>query len=189
MDSIKCVVVGDSSAGKTSLLTAYTTKSPAPAQVPVLLADGAATVTLDRPDGKQYVLGLWDTTAEQGYTRLTPVWYPQTDVFLVCFAINSYVSFDNVVERWIPRARHIVPHARCLVVGTKTDLRGCDGGSRAAGLVTGKQVRKRVMSRGLEYVECSARTLDNVEAVFERAVSLALSPPVPVTKKSRCLIL
>ena len=47
-------------------------------------------------DNKPISLGLWDTAGQEDYDRLRPLSYPQTDVFLICFAIVSPPSFDNV---------------------------------------------------------------------------------------------
>ena len=51
-------------------------------------------------DGKPIQLGLWDTTNGRSgfdYVRLRPLGYPQTNVFLVLFAIYS---------KWIPEMSH-----------------------------------------------------------------------------------
>ena len=42
-------------------------------------------------DGKTIYLGLWDTAGQEGYDRLRPLSYPQTDVFLIAFAIVRFV--------------------------------------------------------------------------------------------------
>ena len=36
---------------------------------------------------------------QEDYDRLRPLSYPQTDVFLVCFAVISPSSFENVKEK------------------------------------------------------------------------------------------
>lgn len=43
-----------------------------------------------------YTLGLFDTAGQEDYDRLRPLSYPQTDVFLICFSVNSPASFENV---------------------------------------------------------------------------------------------
>ena len=47
-------------------------------------------------------LGLWDTAGQEDYDRLRPLSYPQTDVFLCCFAVVSPDSYNNVKDKWIP---------------------------------------------------------------------------------------
>lgn len=53
--------------------------------------------------------------------------YPQTDIFLVCFAVNNTNSFQNARDLWVPEVRHFCPDALILLVGTKMDKRDVDG--------------------------------------------------------------
>lgn len=50
-------------------------------------------------DGKQVELALWDTAGQEDYDRLRPLSYPDTDVVLICFAIDSPDSLENVEEK------------------------------------------------------------------------------------------
>lgn len=49
-------------------------------------------------DGKQVELALWDTAGQEDYDRLRPLSYPDTDVILMCFAIDSPDSLENIPE-------------------------------------------------------------------------------------------
>ena len=92
MQGIKCVVVGDSTVGKTCLLESYTSgayKEPYPKMCH--LEPRAVNVIVDE---RQVNLGLWDTAAQEDYDRLRPLSYPQTHVFLVCFSVVDPSSFD-----------------------------------------------------------------------------------------------
>ena len=44
-------------------------------------------------------------------------------MFLVCFAITSPTSFDNVTSKWIPEVTHHCPDTPIILVGTKADMR------------------------------------------------------------------
>ena len=50
-------------------------------------------------DGKHVELALWDTAGQEDYDRLRPLSYPDSHVILVCFAIDSPDSLDNVQEK------------------------------------------------------------------------------------------
>ena len=43
-------------------------------------------------DGKNAVLGVWDTEGQEDYNRLRPLTYPQTDVFILCFSLTNHES-------------------------------------------------------------------------------------------------
>lgn len=50
-------------------------------------------------------LALWDTAGQEDYDRLRPLSYPDTDVILMCFSIDSPDSLgrdQGVRETWAP---------------------------------------------------------------------------------------
>lgn len=74
--------------------------------------------------GKQQIeLSLWDTAGQEDYDRLRPLSYPESDVVLMCFAVDTHSSLDNLTEKWHPELAHFLPDAPKIVVGLKTDLR------------------------------------------------------------------
>lgn len=44
----------------------------------------------------QVELALWDTAGQEDYDRLRPLSYPDTDVILMCFSIDSPDSLGEV---------------------------------------------------------------------------------------------
>ncbi len=58
----------------------------------------------------------------QDYDRLRPLSYPQTDVFLICFAVVSPSSYDNINQRWLPEIKHHNPDTPIILVGLKVRL-------------------------------------------------------------------
>lgn len=45
---------------------------------------------------RQVELALWDTAGQEDYDRLRPLSYPDTDVILMCFSIDSPDSLGEV---------------------------------------------------------------------------------------------
>lgn len=50
-------------------------------------------------DGEHVQLALWDTAGQEDYDRLRPLSYPEAHVILICFALDSLESFENVEEK------------------------------------------------------------------------------------------
>lgn len=48
----------------------------------------------------QVELALWDTAGQEDYDRLRPLSYPDTDVILMCFSIDS----PDSLGKWQSRA-------------------------------------------------------------------------------------
>lgn len=114
--------------------------------MPTVFENYIANVPLDT--GKIVELALWDTAGQEDYDRLRPLSYPETDVVLICFAINLRTSFTNVQDRWLPEVTHFCENVPKLLVGTKLDFRQNQEEIRRLGLVgqrliTEEEVRKK----------------------------------------------
>ena len=68
-------------------------------------------------------LALWDTAGQEDYDRLRPLSYPDTDVILMCFSVDSPDSLENIPEKWTPEVKHFCPNVPIILVGNKKDLR------------------------------------------------------------------
>lgn len=74
-------------------------------------------------DGKEITLGLWDTAGVEEYDRLRPLYYPQTDVFVICYSVESPISFENIMTKWHPEIMQNWPSAERFLMACKEDLR------------------------------------------------------------------
>lgn len=66
---------------------------------------------------------MYDTAGQEDYDRLRPFSYSDTDVMVVCYAIDSPDSLANVLLNWVPEVRYFCGHVPVLLVGCKKDLR------------------------------------------------------------------
>jgi len=186
----KLVIVGDGACGKTCLLIVFSKDQFPEVYVPTVFENYVADIEVD---GKQVELALWDTAGQEDYDRLRPLSYPDTDVILMCFSIDSPDSLENIPEKWTPEVRHFCPNVPIILVGNKKDLRMDESTKRELAKMKQEPVRQddgRAMSDKIGafgYLECSAKTKDGVRAVFETATRAALQ--VKKKKKQKCCLL
>ncbi|CAN1757809.1 Rac-like GTP-binding protein ARAC1 [Linum perenne] len=195
---IKCVTVGDGAVGKTCLLISYTSNTFPTVHsssfsvhfffdyVPTVFDNFSANVVVN---GATVNLGLWDTAGQEDYNRLRPLSYRGADVFILAFSLISKASYENVSKKWIPELKHYAPGVPIILVGTKLDLRDDKQffidhpGAVPISTAQGEELRKLIGAPA--YIECSAKTQENVKAVFDAAIRVVLQPPKQKKKKNK----
>jgi len=120
-------------------------------------------------NGKPVNLGLWDTAGQEDYDQLRPMSYAKTDIFLVCFDVDSQDSYANVKNKWIPEILKFSPQTPFLVIGTKKDLRASV--KKSISESQGQQLAREVGA--MAYLECSALNQGGLKQVFDIAVRTA----------------
>jgi len=186
----KLVVVGDGACGKTCLLIVFSRDQFPEVYVPTVFEN---YVTEIKVDSKDVELALWDTAGQEDYDRLRPLSYPDTNVILMCFAIDSPDSLENIPEKWVPEVHHFCPGVPFVLVGCKRDLRNdpetikelAKMKQQPVSYEDGLAMADRI--KAYQYIECSAKNKDNVREVFETATRAALL--VKLKKKRGCLLL
>ncbi|XP_042558897.1 rho-related GTP-binding protein RhoH [Clupea harengus] len=171
MNSIKCVLVGDSAVGKTALLVRFTSDTFPEMYKPTIYDNTGVEVFMD---GVPINLGLWDTAGNDTFRHVRPMSYQQADVVLLCYSVAKPPSFASVRQKWIAEVREHLPRVPVLVVATQTDQR--DMGPHRGNCFSaadGKRLAQDIRARG--YLECSALSNRGVQQVFECAVRTAVN--------------
>ncbi|KAJ8301795.1 hypothetical protein KUTeg_020782 [Tegillarca granosa] len=186
----KLVIVGDGACGKTCLLIVFSKDQFPEVYVPTVFENYVADIEVE---GKQVELALWDTAGQEDYDRLRPLSYPDTDVILMCFSLDSPDSLENIFEKWTPEVRHFCPNVPIILVGNKKDLRNDPNVRMELSKNKQEPVRTedgRAMAERINafaYLECSAKTQECVREVFETATKAALQ--TKKKKRRKCFIL
>ena len=131
-------------------------------------------------DDKNVELALWDTAGQEDYDRLRPISYVNIDVVLMCFSIDNPESLDNAHTKWYPEMTQFCPGVPIVLCGTKKDLReNPDVIAMLAKIrqapVSVEQGRDLAFKIGAHaYMECSAKTNEGVQDIFETATRAVL---------------
>ena len=185
----KLVVVGDGACGKTCLLIVFSKDQFPEVYVPTVFENYVAGIEVDN---KQIELALWDTAGQEDYDRLRPLSYPDTDVILICFSIDSPDSLENIPEKWVPEVKHFCPNVPIILVGNKKDVRNDSSAVKELGKMKQEHVKPedgRRMAEKIDafaYLECSAKSKEGVRELFETDTKAALQ--VQEKKKNVCCL-
>ncbi|VDD76153.1 unnamed protein product [Mesocestoides corti] len=181
--SRKLVIVGDGMVGKTALLQAFVHGSFHDSYIPTVFETTAMDVEL--AGGRTVTLGLWDTGGQEEFDQIRQLAYPGARVILLCYAIDSETSLQNIIHTWSLEVRKFCPNVPLILVGCKSDLRSRLSPRAQVDPRFAVEVQKSVGA--LMHIECSAKTQSNVITVFHAAANATTldDNPTPLgTKKS-----
>ncbi|TRY64362.1 hypothetical protein TCAL_11728 [Tigriopus californicus] len=176
----KVVLVGDGFCGKTCLQVAFRRDVFDPLYQVTVFENFVVDFVLD---GIEYELAIWDTAGQEDYEQLRPLSYPDTDVIVLCFAIDCQDSFENLKSKWLPELQYYCPQVPIVLVGNKIDLRSDAEtlsnlhklGHQCVTPEKGSAMAEELGAR--DYVECSAKMMRGVQDVFDTVVKVAATYP------------
>uniref|UniRef100_A0A7S1VU41 Ras-related protein Rab-18 n=1 Tax=Grammatophora oceanica TaxID=210454 RepID=A0A7S1VU41_9STRA len=164
----KIVMLGDSGVGKTSLVARLTNPDrPMNHDISATMGIEFDTQMLDTPQGKVKAQ-IWDTAGQERFARvLLPTYFRKAKGVILVFDITNMKSFESLSERWMAQLND---HANSeelakLLVGNKSDL-------EANREVTKDVAMKFCEEHGMELLETSAKSGENVLQAFEKLVSI-----------------
>ena len=133
MPILKCVILGDSEAGKTSLLSRWTNGIfPNPEHLRTTIGASFDTKNVTTPSGKQCTLQLWDFGGQERFIEQLQSMIAGCKIGFLVFDMAHMQSLDNLISYWIPMIErnagfkfHHGDGKRFILVGNKMDL-ACD---------------------------------------------------------------
>ena len=186
MQNIKCVAVGDGALGKTCIALRFCTNA-IPSDFPWYDTDCYTANMMYK--NTPIHLTLWVTPGQEEFSRIRPLVYPGTDVFIIVCSIVADYSFYHVEEVWIPEISHHCPGTPFILVGNQIDLRNdpntikalAEKGKKPITYQEGVELAKKIGA--VRYAECSAFTGEGIKELFDVAIEVALSYPEISSKK------
>mmetsp|Transcript_14263 Transcript_14263/g.21090 ORF Transcript_14263/g.21090 Transcript_14263/m.21090 type:complete len:226 (-) Transcript_14263:174-851(-) len=174
----KVVMLGDSGVGKTSLVARLTNPDrPINHDISATMGIEFDTQMLDTPSGKVKAQ-IWDTAGQERFARvLLPTYFRKAKGVILVYDITNAKSFESLSERWMTQLND---HAASdelakLLVGNKSDLEP----SRE---VPREKAEQFCQEFGMELLETSAKSGENVLAAFEKLIGIVHDRALSVTK-------
>ena len=119
VERFKIVMLGDSSVGKTTLVSFYANAEYVENPTPTINAGffGVDVVV----NGTPRVLDIWDTAGQESYNSMVPMYLNKANGALLVFDVTSRKSFENLLS-WCKFLENGSPDMYVVVFGNKTDL-------------------------------------------------------------------
>ncbi|XP_047981139.1 ras-related protein RABC2a-like [Salvia hispanica] len=167
--SFKILLIGDSAVGKSSLLVSFISN---------VVDDLSPTVGVDfkikflTVSGKKLKLTIWDTAGQERFRTLTSSYYRGAHGIILVYDVTRRDTFTNLSDVWAKELELYSTNEDCLkmLVGNKVDRESERVVSREEGMSLAKDL-------GCLFLECSARTRENVEQCFSELALKIMEVP------------
>lgn len=153
----KYIIIGDTGVGKTALLLQFTDNRFTPVHdLTIGVEFGAKTISLDN---KQLKLQIWDTAGQESFRSITRSYYREAAVALLVYDITRRETFLHL-QSWLDETKtNAQKEITIFLLGNKADL-------SARRQVTPEEGKRFADENGLQFLETSAKTAQNVKEAF-----------------------
>lgn len=158
-ETLKVVLVGDSSVGKSCLLVRWADDSFSTSNASTIGVDFRFRTLVS--EKRVVKLQVWDTAGQERFKNVTSAYFRGSHGFIICVDLTSIESLNNC-DYWFDEIeKHETgrTHAVKIIVGTKSDL-------TSVRQIEEKLLQEYAESRGALCIECSAKDGVNVDLVF-----------------------
>lgn len=164
-------LVGDSFVGKTTLLNLLRKRTSDKYQ-PTIFENTYHFITVNNT---KYELHISDTSGSPEYTELREKVYTQTDLFLVCFAVDNITSLEKITSYWLPN----FPDKPKIILGLKNDIRYQQNNNSSQKIIQFKEGTEVAGKYNLPYLEygfiadntLTQNTLD-IEEILKKGIEI-----------------
>ena len=160
--AFKLCIFGSGGVGKTTLIRRFVTK--------IFEQDIKMTIGADfsiknvNVEGKTITLRIWDFAGEERFRVLLPSFAKGADGGIFMFDITRYSSVKDI-DDWLSIFEYFISEKEIripiIMVGGKSDLED----KRSVQIEEAIELANKYKLHG--YIECSSKTGDNVEEIFE----------------------
>ena len=165
----KLVLLGESAVGKSSLLLRFARGVYEDNRESTIGAAFLAQNVRLEPD-LVVRFEIWDTAGQERYKALAPMYYRNANAALVVFDLLSQESLARA-QSWVRELRAQADDGIIIaLVGNKLDLVNqlkAESLNSSENVGIAEDAKSYAAEAGLLYYECSAKTGENIEAVFK----------------------
>lgn len=158
----KVVVVGDGAVGKTSLVRRYCENKFRESRIETIGIDFQSK-TLELESEETICIVLWDVAGQERFSSFRDQYYLGALAVALVFDVTDPASFEHL-DNWNHEVNRSAPRVPVVVVANKVDLEQ---------VVSLDEAYTWAQEKGYPFFETSAKSGENVEAMFYALGSLA----------------
>ena len=159
--SVKFIIVGDSSVGKSNILLRFSRNVFDPGHQATLGIEFANKHIIY--NNIDYLVQVWDTAGQENFRSVTRAYYKASAVAMVVYDISNEESFQHI-QTWIKDCKDLAPKTVQLVlIGNKSDLEE----ERAIQKERGEELARE---NNMLFFETSALNGKGIEEAFKRSI-------------------
>ena len=123
LETFKTVLIGDSSVGKTSIITSFTRGFFEENQPSTSSANYTSKALYYSPYEKGCTFQIWDTCGQEKYRSLNHIFYKDATIAILVYDITQKKTYESIVEYWYDEVKQKAPEDILLVMcANKSDL-------------------------------------------------------------------
>lgn len=152
----KIVTIGDSSVGKSSILTRYVDNVFSENYISTIGVDFKIK-TINIKD-KNIKLQIWDTAGQERFKTITQSYYRGASAILLIYDLTDISTFQNL-NKWLMDVKKANNDAQIFIIGNKLDLFDCRQ-------IKYNEAKNFTEKHGYKYIEVSAKTNKGINNLF-----------------------
>ena len=161
--SVKYIIVGDSSVGKSNILLRFSRNVFDPGHQATLGIEFANKHILY--NNIDYLVQVWDTAGQENFRSVTRAYYKASAVAMVVYDITNEESFQNI-QSWIKDCKDLAPKTvQMVLIGNKSDL-------EESRVITKERGEELARENRMMFFETSALNGNGVEEAFQKSIEL-----------------
>ena len=164
--TVKLLLIGDSSVGKSAILNSYCGEEFKVNFMPTIGID--FKVKTIKKKGENIKLQIWDTAGQERFRAITASYYRGASGVMVVYDVTDWESFRNA-QTWLENVYEIPK----ILVGNKSDL----GAHRKISREEGEELAGKYRA---PFYETSAKTGENIQKAFDTLIAIANDREIPM---------
>ena len=167
---LKCVLLGESGVGKSSLINRFITGNFNKDSLPTIVGGFSKKEIFYEEENTKIVYEIWDTAGQEKYRSINKIFYQDAYINILVYDITKKNTFKAIKDYWIEEIKENGPRdAIIIIAGNKSDLYEHEA-------VDEDEVRKYCKNIDAIYQLTSAKSGEGVNELFNKIGKELLIP-------------